>query len=72
MIRPLLKALNKGINGSQTIIIMIFIFVLLNVNSSGDINDNRLLFSVIPLVFMINSYNAKQKNSQIELDHTAT
>jgi len=59
-LKPLITVLKRGINSHQVIILMVLIFVLLNVNSSGDINDNRWIFSFLALTYMSPMYSDKE------------
>ncbi|PWU66588.1 O-antigen ligase family protein [Gracilibacillus dipsosauri] len=54
------KTRKKGMNNLQLAIALIFLFLLLNANVTGDINDNRYLFTFIALTFCLNLFEYKK------------
>lgn len=49
----------NGLNYAQITVAMLFLFNFLNANTTGDFNDNRMLFSFIALSFMIPVYSGE-------------
>lgn len=58
----ILKIKNENINIYQISVIIVFFYALLNANTTGDINDNRWLFSFIALACMLPSYGKTNKS----------
>ncbi|MCD7034309.1 O-antigen ligase family protein [Metabacillus sp. GX 13764] len=53
------RSLKKGINNAQLCLIILFFYTLVNANVSGDINDNRILFTFLALGCMLPIYNTE-------------
>src|SRR5690625_1221408 len=72
-LKPIISVLKRGANNQQIIVIMSLVFVLLNVNSSGDINDNRWIFSFLALAYLFPLYSKEIeiKKEEVNLNRSA-
>lgn len=59
---PLVKTKKVALNNSQIIVVLIGLFLLLNANSSGDLNDNRWLFTFLALASALPVYGMNNTN----------
>lgn len=60
------KVSKQKINTEQVAIILIFVYLLINANSTGDINDNRMLFTFIALTCMLPAYQKEANELEVE------
>lgn len=58
----LLKGTNRALTVAQIVVIVSFVYLLINANVSGDINDNRIMYSFLALVILLNQFrNIKEE-----------
>lgn len=56
---PILKSGFKGMKLEQLALLACFLFLLLNANTTGDINDNRMMFAFLAIIFKTGTIKRK-------------
>ncbi|RST57688.1 O-antigen ligase family protein [Siminovitchia terrae] len=57
---PILKSGFKGMKLEQSALLACFLFLLLNANTTGDINDNRMMFAFLAIIFKVGTIKRKE------------
>lgn len=63
-IATIIRSYRMGLDNYQIVVVLGFVYFLLNANTTGDFNDNRILFMFIALTSMLPAYNASKESDK--------
>lgn len=66
LIAPFVMSNQIKSNHLQITVLLIFIYTFLNTNTTGDLNDNRLMFAFLALMYMHPLYQENEKKTELD------